>query len=56
MEGQTDGPKCKPIVPFGVNTGRGLVSYSYMGLEARKPVLGGLGTTKAQTSLGILAV
>ena len=27
-----------------------------MGLEARKPVFGGLGTTKAQTSLRIRAV
>ena len=34
-EGQTDGQLCKPIVPFRVNMGRGLVSHSYMGLEAR---------------------
>ena len=27
-----------------------------MGLDARKPVLGGLGTTQEQTSLGIRAV
>ena len=28
-------------------------NYPYMGLDARKPVFGGLRTTKAQTSLSI---
>ena len=31
-------------------------NLSYMGLDARKPVFGGLRTTKAQTSLCICAV
>ena len=30
--------------------------HKYMGLDARKPVFGGLQTTKAQTSLRIRAV
>ena len=32
------------------------LSHSHMGLAVRKPVLGGLRTTKAQTSLCLCAV
>ena len=35
---------------FVISTGQ------YMGLDARKPVFGGLGTTQAQTNLRIRAV
>ena len=38
------------------NQNRGLLTEDNMGLDARKPVFGGLRTTQAQTSLRIRAV